>query len=272
MAQTWDSEDRSSSNAFRADVEDLLQSSFTLMGISIFEQFADLAIESLNNHVWPQLEATLFCLNGLSDFIAEEEFSDHILSRLFCSSLFTDILGPHSNVHPFKTRQTAVNLVISYTHFFERHTEYLPPMLNFLFESLKAYPLIAITAKEILSTCWACRKALLPELNAFLRQYEILLTWPNVESTTKAKVMGAIAGIIQALPSDVEKADPLNVLLRIVENDVQLFMNLWKAGQYEEAQAHGLCALRCLTYMRKAFQAPDDVAIDLEAENLNRTI
>lgn len=272
VAQTWDSEDRSSFNAFRADVEDLLQSSFTLMGIGIFERFADLALESLNNYAWTQLEATLFCLNALSDVIAEEEFSDQILSRLFGSSLFTAILGPHSNVHPFKTRQTAVNLVISYTPFFERHTEYLPPMLNFLFESLKAYPLAAITAKAILSTCWACRKALLPELNAFLRQYEILLTWPNVESTTKAKVMGAIAGIIQALPSEEEKVDPLNVLLRFVESDVQLFMNSLKAGQYEEAQAHGLGALRCLTYMGKAFQAPDDVAIDLDAEILNRTI
>lgn len=97
VAQTWDSEDRSSFNAFRADVEDLLQSSFTLMGIGIFERFADLALESLNNYAWTQLEATLFCLNALSDVIAEEEFSDQILSRLFGSSLFTAILGPHSD-------------------------------------------------------------------------------------------------------------------------------------------------------------------------------
>ncbi len=271
VALTWDSEDRASFNAFRADAEDLLQSSFTLMGIDMFKRFANLTLESLNSRAWPQLEATLFCLNALSDAIAEEVSSDEVLSRLFDSSLFAEILGPQSNTHP-KTRQTAINLVVNYTSFFERHTEYLPPMLNFLFESLKAAPIAGITAKAILETSWACRKALLPELGAFLRQYEILLAWDNVDSSTKARVMGAIAGIIQALPSDDEKVDPLNVLLHFVETDVQICVTLLKAGKYEEAQAHGLCALRCLTYMGKAFQAPDDVAIDLDSDTSQSTV
>lgn len=270
ITTAWSAEDRASFSAFRSDVEDLLQSSFTLLGFNIFEQFANLALESLSNHAWLQLEATLFCLNALSDSLPDEESSDGALARLFGSSLFVDMVGPHSI--PSKTRQTAVSSITNYTAFFERHTEFLPPMLNFLFESLKAPPVANVAAKAIYSTCWACRKSLVTELTTFLRQYEILLTWDSVEATTKAKVMGAIAAIIQALPSDEVQMDPLNILLLFVEKDVQSFVSLVNAGLHEEAQTHGLCALRCLSYMGKAFQLPDDVAIDLEAETRLSTV
>lgn len=266
----WNTEDRASFSAFRSDVEDLLQSSFTLLGIDILGQFANLALESLSNRAWLQLEATLFCLNALSESLPDEDSSEGALSRLFGSSLFVDMVGPYSI--PSKTIQTAVNSITNYTTFFERHTEFLPPMLNFLFESLKAPSVANLAAKAIYSTCWACRKSLVRELGTFLRQYEILLTWDNVEATTKAKVMGAIAAITQALPSDEAQVDPLNILLLFVEKDVQSFINIIKAGQHEEAQIHGLCALRCLTYMGKAFQLPDDVAIDLDAETRPSTV
>lgn len=266
----WNSEERSSFSAFRSDVEDFLQSSFTFLGIDVFEQFANLALASLSNRAWLQLEATLFCLNALSDSLPDDDSSDGALSRLFGSSLFVDMVGPHPI--PPKTRQTAVSSITNYTAFFERHTEFLPPMLNFLFESLKAPPVANVAAKAIYSTCWACRKPLVTELATFLRQYEILLTWDGVEIITKAKVMGAIAAIIQALPSDEAQVNPLSMLLLFVEKDVESFLELMKAGQQEAAQTHGLCALRCLSYMGKAFQLPDDVAIDLDAEPRPSTV
>ncbi|MCJ1469086.1 hypothetical protein MMC07_007719 [Pseudocyphellaria aurata] len=266
----WNSEERASFSAFRSDVEDFLQSSFTFLGIDILEQFANLALASLSNRAWLQLEATLFCLNALSDSLPDDDSSDGALCRLFGSSLFVDMVGPYPI--PPKTRQTAVNSITNYTAFFERRTEFLPPMLNFLFESLKA-PLVAnVAAKAIYSTCWTCRKSLVTELAAFLRQYEILLTWDSVEITTKAKVMGAIAAIIQALPSDEVQVNPLNMLLLFVEKDVESFLDLMETGQQEAAQTHGLCALRCLSYMATAFQLPDDVAIDLDAETQPSTV
>lgn len=270
IATAWNAENRASFSAFRLDVEDLLQSSFTLLGIDIFERFANLALNSLSNHAWLQLEATLFCLNALSDTLPDEQSSDGALSRLFGSSLFVDLVGPNSI--PPKTIQTAVTSITNYTAFFERHTQFLPPMLNFLFESLKASPVANVAAKAIYSTCWACRKSLVPELATFLHQYEILLTWDSLEATTKAKVMGAIAAIIQALPSDEVQVDPLTILLLFVEKDVQSFVSLVNEGQNEEAQSYGFCALRCLSYMGKAFQSPDDVAIDLDAETRPSTV
>ena len=267
---TWNSEDRASFTAFRSDVEDLLQSSFTLMGIDIVERFVSLALDSLRNHAWSQLEATLFCLNALSDSISDESSSDVILSRLFSSSLFFDMMS--SSSLPVKPRQTAVNLIINYTSFFERNPEYLPSMLNFLFESLKWPAVASVASKAISSTCWACRKALVPELGAFLRQYEIIQNWDNVEATTKSKVMGAIAAIIQALPVDEERIDPLYMLLHFVEIDVKICVESITAGEHEQAQAYGLCALGCLVNMGKAFQLPDDVTIDLVEETPHTTL
>ena len=63
---------------------------------------------------------------------------------------------------PTKTRQTAINMITKYTPFFERHVDYLPAMLNFLFESLKASTLANVASRAILSACSSCRKALIP--------------------------------------------------------------------------------------------------------------
>ena len=264
VTAAWDSEIRVGFKAFRADVEDLLQSSYTLLGIEIFQQFANSAFESLKNRAWAELEATLFCLNALSDSIADEESADEVLVTLFGSSLFTDMTS--ATTVPPKTRQTAVSLLEHYAAFFERHTELLPAALNFLFNSLKTTALTAPTARAISSLCSSCRKSLVPELEAFLQQYEVLLSWSNVEAGTKEKVMGAIAAIVQAVPSEESKINPLDRLLCFVESDVRSCIDLMTAGQLEDSQTKGLSALRCLTAMGKALQTPDDVAIDLEDE------
>ena len=264
LTSTWDSEARTNFKAFRADVEDLLQSSYMLLGAEIFNRFVNLALESLGNGAWLPLEATLFCINALSDCVADEGFTDSGLSELFASSLFADMASQSSI--PSKTRRTAIDMITNYTSFFERKIEYLPSVLNFLFESLKVVTLADIGAKAVFSTCSSCRKSLVSELRAFLQHYESLLDWEGVEATTKEKVMGAIAAIIQAVPFEQEKMDPLSILLRSVEADVYSCVNLLSVGKAEDAQSAGMCALRCLISMGKALQAPDEAVIDLESE------
>lgn len=264
VVATWDSEIRGGFKAFRADVEDLLQSSYTLLGIGIFQQFATSAFESLKELAWVELEATLFCLNALSDSIADEESADEILVNLFGSSLFAEMTS--ATAIPLKTRQTAVSLLEHYTSFFERHTELLPAALNFLFDSLKIPTLSTLTARAIHSLCSSCRDSLVPELGVFLQQYEILLSWTTVEGSTKEKVMGAIAAIIQAMPSEESKIAPLDRQLCFVESDIRSSIDLMMAGRLEDSQVKGLGALRCMAAMGKSLQTPDDVAIDLEGE------
>lgn len=265
VAASWDSDDYSEFKDFRADVEDLLQSSYTLLGVDIFEKFAQLALQSLETHAWLPLEATLFCLNALSDSISDEDSVDAMLSKLFGSSLFADMSSTVEPI-PEKTRQTAVNMITKYTTFFERHVEYLPAMLNFLFESLKAPALASVAAKAIGSSCSSCRQTLIPELSVFLQQYEILLTWATADIYTKEKVIGGIAAIIQAIPKDEDKYGPLSTLIQFIERDFNECIRFMEASKAEEFQASGICALKCLASMGKALQAPDDAVIDLDGD------
>ena len=265
LAASWDSEARASFKAFRADVQDLLQSSYTLLGVEVVEKFAQLVLQSLRNRAWLHLEATLFCLNALSGSISDEDSVDAMLSRLFGSSLLADISSTVEPI-PAKTRQTAVNMITKYTAFFGRHVQYLPAMLNFLFESLKVPALANVAAKAILSSCSSCRQTLIPELGAFLQQYDVLLTWATADVYTKEKVIGGIAAIIQAIPRDEDKYAPLSTLIQFVERDFSDCINYMEASQAEGFQASGICALKCLASMGKSLQAPDDAVIDLDSD------
>ena len=265
LAASWDSDTRAGFKALRADVQDLLQSSYTLLGVDVFEKLAQQALQSLQNRAWLHLEATLFCLNALSGSISDEDSVDSTLSRLFGSSLFADM---SSAVEPaaIKPRQTALNMITKYTAFFGRHVEYLPAMFNFLFESLKAPALASIAARAILSSCSSCRQTLIPKLGAFLQQYDVLLTWATAEAYTKEKVIGGIAAIIQAIPRDEDKYAPLSKLIQFVERDFNDCIRFMEASQAEEFQSSGVCVLRCLASMGKSLQAPDYAVIDLEPD------
>ncbi|KAL9008180.1 MAG: hypothetical protein Q9173_006666 [Seirophora scorigena] len=262
----WNHDEKGDFKAFRAEVTDLLQSSHTLLGTSVFDRLAQLALEALQNHAWLHLEATLFCLNALAETISDQDVVDATLSRLYGSALFPQMMDESLAV-PSKTQQTAVTTIVSFAAFVERHTEFLPPMLTFLFGSLQMPKLAGVAAKAIYSTCDTCRKCLVSEVGAFLSQYEALLQWEGVQSATKEKVIGAIAAIIQAIPSIEHRVENFNKLLDFVERDVEACLESAKVGLLEEGKENGLCALRCLVEMGKSMQEADGAVIDLENES-----
>ena len=263
---TWGSDARSSFQSFRNDVQDILQISYTLLGLSIFEKFAWLALKALDDRAWLHLEATLFCINALSEAVADEEAVDGILSRLFGSSLFEDITNDTDSI-PAKTRQIAVSMITKYIGFFERQVAYLPAMLTFLFHSVRAPAMANVAAKAIHTACSSCRRKLTGELDAFLRQYEDITSWTEVDFYVKEKVIGGIAAIIQALPSDNMKINPLSRLIRFVQQDVETCLKLMNQYEPEELQKYGVGALKCLVSIGKSLQTPDDVVIDLDDES-----
>ena len=270
VAVTWGMEAQSNHKIFRKDVQDLVQSAYVLLGIDLFEKLANLALHSLDTREWLSLEATLFCLSALSDSVIDNESTVLILSRLFDSSLFADMTGAGETI-PIRTRQTAVNMLSRYAFYFERKPDHLPAMLNFLFESLKLPTLSDVVAKAIFSTCSLCRKDLKSELQVFLRQYEIVLSWESIEAHSKEKLIGAIAAIVETLPTDEEKLAPLTALTNSVEVDASHCIELLNALKGEEAQEKGVYVLKSLLCMSKALQAPDDVVIDLEVDQSRST-
>ncbi|KAL8972694.1 MAG: hypothetical protein Q9183_000412, partial [Haloplaca sp. 2 TL-2023] len=261
----WTSDQMADFGVFRGDVRDVLQSSYVLLGPSIFDRFADLAIQTLQSQAWFHLEAVLFCLNALAETISDEDVVDATLSTLFGSGLFASIMDAASPL-PSKLRQTAVATISSFTAFFERNDQFLPAMLTFLFNSLQDPRLADVAAKAIFSTCSSCRGSLVPEVSAFLHQYSALTRWQGLSLGTKERVIGAIAAIIQATPTGTYKLESFGNLLDFVEQDIQVCQQSADSGRLEEAEESGLCALRCLVNMGKSMQEPDDVAIDLESE------
>ena len=270
VASSWDSDERTNFQAYRNDVQDFLQSSYTLLGVDMFERFAWLALKSIDEQAWLELEASIFYLNALSEAVSEEPAMDNILSKVLGSALFSEMTIRGSEI-PAKSKQIAVTMITKFISFFERHNEYLPTMLNFLFHSLRDPILANVAAKAISTACSSCRKTLTGELYAFINQYEAIQSGDDVETNTKKKVIGGITTIIQALPTDESKVEPLRTLIRFVESDTRTCLDAMNrtqidASESERFQAYGISALKCLASMGRALQTPNDVAIDLDAE------
>lgn len=266
----WDSDVRKGFKDFRKDVADLVQSSYSILGTQIFGKFVDMALISLEHLGWEALEASLFYVNALSDSIGEGQAEDADLKRLFESAIFTACLGPDSD-QLGKPRQTLVSLLGHYASFFERHTEYLPAALRFLFQCLDAAPLVMNASKSIASLCSSCRRPLTSELNAFIQHYEAFLSAESVDSTVKDKVLGAIACILQALPSDQEKAVHLQRLLVFVQRDVYACLVQVTRQDLAEAEEAGTIALRSLCSIGKGMQDLNDAPIELDSETPRTT-
>lgn len=262
---SWDSDYRAGFKDFRKDVADLLQSSYPVLGLEIFQKLTQLALQSVENEAWVDTEATLFCLIALSDSVSEGTEEDAVLAQLFGSQMFTHLSTWVSKV-PGKTRHTSVNLLGHYASFFERHTEYLPAALNFLFHAIKEPLQAPIASKSIHSLSFSCRSSLTAELGTFLLQYQHFLTTSSADSFTKERVIGAIAAIIQALPDEAAKVHSLEQLLSFVDRDLHSCVNLVRAGDREAATIPGITALQCLVSMGKGMQEPDDIPIDLESD------
>ena len=258
-----DAEARTGFRAFRGDVEDLVQSSYNLFGLELLDGLVKSVLGCLANQSWYEFEAGLFFINALSDSVSNSEGADRVLIELFNSSAFA-IMTKEVDTIPVTVEQTVVAMINRYTWFFEKHNTYLPGGLNFLFETLKSPKLASGASKSILGMCSSCRRYLTSELGAFLLHFQALVSSRNIDSVGKERLSGAVAAIIQALPSEIAKITPLNRLLDFVEADVDAALQLHNEDSPEEGYMRGLCALRCLVSMGKGSQVPDDVPIDLD--------
>ena len=262
VADTWGDAEREGFAEFRSDSEDPLLSVFVLCGRDMLHQLVSLSIQSLQAEQWHGVEAALFCLNKLADNVLEDISLEDAMVNLFRSTLFTDI-ADYSRAIPSQTRRTAIEFLGSYGSYIERHPEFLPDTLRFLFASLEMAGLAAGSAKSIVSLCSSCRAYLTGELPGFMVQYQRFLESKTSDPYTKQKIMGAIAAIVQALKPESAKAEPLLALLAHVEQDAKEAERWATNGDMEMAELIGVSSLECLAGIGKAMQVPDDVPIDI---------
>ena len=265
VAKQWTDGEREGFKEFRLDATDLMLSIYVFLGKDLLRRLVELALRALEARQWRAIEAALFCLNALADNVLEDEPSEPILATLFGSSLFRDVSDFSQNI-PTQARRTTIDILGSYGQYIERHAEYLPDTVRFLFASLENALLANTAAKSVASLCSACRASLTGELDGFLQQYQRFLGGPTSDPYTKEKVIGAIAAIIQALRPEERKVQPLLALLDNIDRDIALAKTAAATGDTELAEIMGVTALTCLASVGKGLQVPDDVPIDIYDE------
>lgn len=110
---TWTKDQKDGFMSYRKDVADFVESAYGLLAPGLFEQLVDQVIGALTpgqNIVWEEIEASLFCLNALSDSLSDEPQEDIYMERLFGCNLFAMMADVGSDI-PLKARTTSVNLV-----------------------------------------------------------------------------------------------------------------------------------------------------------------
>ena len=261
---TWDKDTRQVFKEFRKDVADLLQSSVTLFSESLLGRFIDMALVYLRNSRWEDFEATLFCINALSEGVADSPTGTSQLKKLLGSPEFASLLNLHTGV-PEIVRKALVDTMGRFVMFYEVHTNCLLDSLRFLFECLEEPDLVVEASKSISHICASCRRSLVPQLDSFMVQCQRFLLTSRAETMMKSRVLGAIASIIQALQPEENKPRHLQSLLDFITRDVLACLTHLATKQLLEAEEAGVSALQCLASVGKGIQIPDDEPIDLES-------
>ena len=198
-------------------------------------------------------------MNGLSESIAAKELNiDDALSRLFTSGTIFNFANHAQGSLSVKLKRTTVTMITSYTSFFENHTEFLAPMLNFLFNTLEDPKLVNVSSIAIESVCSSCRNNLVSELGAFLDHYRLLLARNFTNSVVRERIIGGIASIVEALSSNEAKYDHLATLIQLSQDEFATAVHYFGANKLLPAQGSILHALNLLVNIGKALRAPDD--------------
>ncbi|CAK3942992.1 ARM repeat-containing [Lecanosticta acicola] len=260
VAQDWSDAEHDAFKEFRMDAADLLLSLFILLGNEMLQQYITLILNALASEAWLDVEAGLCCINSLADNVLEDPESERLLVQVFSSPLFREIADFDKNI-PSQARRTAIDTLGKYGGYIERHAEFLPDTLRFLFASLETQGFHLSASKSIDSLCSACRGSLTGELDGFITQYKQFSQSETSEPYTNQRVIGGIAAIVQAVAPESAKAQPLSALLDIVDTMVDVAKQYVAQSNHDLAHDHGVSAIDCLVRMGKSLQIPDDVPV-----------
>ncbi|CAK1366342.1 unnamed protein product [Cercospora beticola] len=258
-AKDWSDAESEGFKEFRMDASDLMLSVYVFLGAEMFQSLVTIILNALEQQQWQELEAALFCVNNLADNVLEDSDAESILTPVFRSPLYR-VVGDFSQGMPTQARRTAVDTLGSYGAYIERHAEFLPDTLRFLFASLENPGLYLSAAKSIAELCSTCRSSLTGELDGFLAQYNNFARGETSEPYTNEKVIGAIAAIVQAVKPESAKAGPLSALFDIIDGMVA---NARAALNTETTEELCVSAVDCLAAVGKNMQTEDDSPIDL---------
>ncbi|VEU23152.1 DEKNAAC104075 [Brettanomyces naardenensis] len=207
---------------YRRDVGDLFESIFPIVKFPLYNNLIDNVLTSLNGTVsLSDIEASLYLINAIgSDFTENNIQSDALESvgKILDSDylqLVTKQMIPNRFQHLVYTTVRFVS-TIDWFYKSEKGLQYLPSMLNFLFDtmSMSAYQLISSKAiSDICDNCRSSLQGLLPEFKTIIEQ---MVNDYTVEPLTRERVMNSYASIIQGVKDPSTQGAYLEEVVRLL--------------------------------------------------------
>ncbi|KIW17330.1 hypothetical protein PV08_04522 [Exophiala spinifera] len=255
----WDADDRAKFQDFRYDVHDFFQSAFTVLGAGVVQGIVKTIVSQGATREWSIFEAAMFCLTAFSDTMASEpDVYDELITTVLSSHPWGDVLTAGSTV-PDKARQTCIRFIADSVVYLQRHSESMALVLNFLFSSLHLQSSASAASKAIYSLCDSHRRTLTQALPQFMAS---LMAANDLGATERHRLYAAVAAIIQALPREEDKIEPLGRLL----SSIRTLKEALTCDSEDKDELLGFCidAVQTLASVGKGLRSPHDVPVDLE--------
>jgi hypothetical protein len=243
---------------FRNQAKDFFASSYLFLGPQVVKMFSEVPYtDPMTEDTWFRLESTIFCFLAL-DCVSDEE-NDALVSKVF-QTPFLQQMASADDISK-RIRRTAVSLVGTSAKFFSRNTMYLGQALTFLFANLHQSGAPDEAAQAIFRLCSSCRKMLTSDISAFFQQFDGFIQQPSVTEYAVDKISGALACLLQALPSMIDTLNGTRTLVNYVYSGINQAIIHVQAGDIEQGHLVARMALRCLASIARGLQSP---VIDLD--------
>lgn len=263
----WDEDDNTRFEDFRFSANDFFQTAFGILGPPLIEDIAR-SVSDASESNWAEFEAAIWVLGSVSDALSNEpERCDPSLNKIFSSSLWHGAISASEGT-PGRVRKSIITLLAETTSYLQRNSQHLIGSLDFLFRSLQIRAHSNHAARAIYSLCDSQRSFLVQALPQFL---QTLTTLEDIPLHSGCKVLSAVSALVQALPSEADKIEPLQKMLQLVQNLEAAHATRASLTQDDESQCPLLERLSMLAAVARGLQGAAETPVDLEATKSTAT-
>lgn len=266
---TWEEDDFTKFEDFRFAASDFFQTAFGILGSPLGMDIASSISQEDNFGArggepivsWSDFEAAIFGLTSLSDALSNDsEKCDPCLSLVFESKAWVEGISTPERI-PGRVRRAIIRLLGETTAFLQRNPQFLVSSLDFLFRSLQNRAHSNHAAKAIYNLCDSQRNLLVQALPQFL---QTLTTLEHIPILSRCKVLSGVAALVQALPTETDKMEPLQKMLVLI----QKLENSAAANNttvIDENAQPLFDRVSMIAALAKGLQSPADIPIDLDS-------
>ncbi|OQV01902.1 hypothetical protein CLAIMM_07189 [Cladophialophora immunda] len=260
--QSWDADDRAKFQDFRYDVQDFFQSAFLVLGNALIEEIVKSILGQGTSPDWSTFEAGTFSLIAFADTMSSSpDTYDVLITTILGSPAWSYFLQTADNV-PDQALRTAIRFIAENVTYLHRHPDRLVAILNFLFSSLHLQASTSAASRAIYNLCDSHRRMLKEGLPQFM---DSLASIGDIGETERHRIYAAVAAIIQALPAEEAKVEPLSRLLAPIGHALTTL----DGNNVDKADILRGCIdiMQTLASIGKGLRSPADVPVDLEASS-----